>query len=130
VPDELSAPIHAEIAAYTKTLASCYAEYGCVPISWEVSRSGPGSKSGHAHIQICPVPRGQAEDAKRLLVDEGRRDGYEFLEIGPNEDGASKMKELDLIKESGNYFLATLGDGTRLIHRIKLGERFNLQFGR
>lgn len=157
VPQEIIAPVYAEIKAYITSLTSFYAQYGCKPITWEVSRSGPGTKSGHAHIQICPVPDALAKEARRIVEEEASKADYDLVAAAPStsmsgaasttedagsaavgsktssngiESSSARQKEIELIQAGGNYFKFTLPDGVQLLHRIKPGQRFNLQFGR
>lgn len=122
MPTELSAPIIAEIDSYKRALRTLYAAYGASPLAYEVSRAGLGGKGGHAHIQICPVPNSMPESqVEQIFRDEATREGYAFVE---------DMETSSKILEGGNYLRIDMPDGKRLVHEIKAGARFSLQFGR
>ena len=122
VPDELSAPIIAEIDSYKRALSSLYASHGCSALSFEVSRAGLGGKGGHAHIQILPVPDSVPHaQVEHVFASEARGAGYSLT-----DDAAECQAAL----REGNYFRVDLPSGKRLVHRIDLRKRFSLQFGR
>jgi len=123
IPDDLAAPMQAEIQAYMRALKSCYESYGAKLLAFEVSRAGlGGGKAGHAHIQVCPIPASLAKNAKQMFVDEGQKAGYDFV--------SDTEQPVDGILKAGNYLKLDLPDGEKLVHEIKPGERFSLQFGR
>ena len=122
VPTELSAPIIAEIDSYKRALRTLYSAHNASPLAYEVSRAGLGGKGGHAHIQICPIANTiPSSEVERIFRSEAAREGYEFT-----EDIAASNK----ILQGGNYLRVDLPDGKKLVHEIRMGSRFSLQFGR
>ena len=59
-------------------------------------------------------------------MDEAQKAGYEF--VSDRED--RNTKDIEMTLQGGNYFRVDLPDASKLVHRIRPGERFNLQFGR
>lgn len=118
IPAEDAIPIISEIESTKSALTRCYAEYGAVPVMWEVGRlSGRG---GHAHVQVVPVPSdmgSQVEDAFRKA---GASQGIDW------EDDPEKA--LSRAGKAGNYFKVELPGGAKLVHLLRGG--FDLQFGR
>lgn len=88
-------------------------------ITFEVGRVA--GKGGHAHIQICPIPESLAAQAPNAFLEEGAKEGYEF-------EADADILETENINE--NYFKVELPDGRKMIHLLKPGRPFNLQFGR
>ena len=125
IPQELSAPVHAEITAYKRALKECYRKHGCDFLSFEISRTGMG-KGGHAHIQTVPVPTSLSAGAEALFVAEGAKAGYTLV----SDTNPHMSSEITTTLEEGNYFRVDLPDGSKLVHRIRPGDRFSLQFGR
>ncbi|KAG8968145.1 hypothetical protein FRC03_008498 [Tulasnella sp. 419] len=121
IPKEDSLPIISEIELYKSSLRSFYAQYDHVPVSFEVARLT--GKGGHAHIQIIPVPT-----ALEGMIEE------EFQKVGRSEDVDWEANPDDVLeraqKNNENYLKVDLPDGSRMVHLIKPGKHFNLQFGR
>lgn len=73
------------------------------------------------HFQVCPLPAQIAGSAKQVFEEEGAKASYDFT---------TDPTQVSRALQSGNYFRLDLPDGTRMVHAIRPGERFNLQFGR
>jgi len=88
-------------------------------VFFEVGRIS--AKGGHAHIQAVPVPltlEGRVESAFR---DAARLQGIEFdVEEASSPDNG----------DGDGYFRVELPDGKRLVHHIRGGLPFSVQFGR
>jgi hypothetical protein len=79
------------------------------------------SKGGHAHIQAVPVPFSLENRVESAFRDEGRLHGIEFdVENAgaPSVDGGE------------GYFRVELPSGRRLVHQMRPGLPFSVQFGR
>lgn len=79
------------------------------------------SKGGHAHIQAVPVPFSLENRVESAFRDEGRLHGIEFdaEDAGTSSDDGGE-----------GYFRVELPGGRRLVHQMKRGLPFSIQFGR
>ncbi|KAF8322867.1 CwfJ C-terminus 1-domain-containing protein-like protein [Cantharellus anzutake] len=111
IPTDLAPPVLSEVDTYRAALRTMYAKYGAVPVFFEMSRLS--GKGGHAHIQVVPVP-------------ESKKDGVEgaFSAYG----GGQVVWEDDPLLVG--YFRVDLPDGRKMVHILRPGVMFNLQFGR
>ncbi|KAI0071557.1 nuclear protein [Panus rudis PR-1116 ss-1] len=120
IPADLADPIFEETKKYLQALKTFYSSYNAHPVSFEAARHS--GKGGHAHIQVIPVPKSlSAEKIEDAIITEGRRLGADFEheeEDAPASDGPR------------GYFRISLPDGRRLVHFMKDGVPFNIQFGR
>lgn len=120
IPQDLAGPILEETEKYKAALHALYGKSGAHPVSFEVGRLS--AKGGHAHVQVIPVPQSISADAiaeafkaegDRLRVD------FEFSDVdaqtGPGDRG---------------YFKVDLPDGRHMVHWLKDGVPFSIQFGR
>ena len=100
-------------------MRALFAEHGATAVFFEVGRVL--SKGGHAHIQAVPVPFSLENRVESAFRDEGKLQGIDFdvEEAGApsNEDGEG-------------YFRVELPSGRRLVHRMRQGSAFSVQFGR
>jgi hypothetical protein len=100
-------------------LRALFAKHGATAVFFEVGRVS--SKGGHAHIQAVPVPFSLENRVESAFRDEGKPQGIDFdvEEAGApsNEDGEG-------------YFRVELPSGRRLVHRMRRGSAFSVQFGR
>ncbi|KAK7694020.1 hypothetical protein QCA50_003596 [Cerrena zonata] len=120
IPSDLSPPIMDETNRYKAALKAFYDAHGAQPISFEVGRLS--AKGGHAHIQIAPIPKSFTSDAiADGFIAEARRHGAEF-EFEESGD--------PLTSGDRGYFRVDLPDGRRLVHWMKDGVPFSVQFGR
>ncbi|KZT61603.1 hypothetical protein CALCODRAFT_491153 [Calocera cornea HHB12733] len=121
LPPDISLPITAELESYKSGLRALFKAHGCAAVSWEIARlSGRG---GHAHMQVCAVPlklveEGKVEEAFRR---EGEQGGVDWEEEMPGDAGRER---------EGNYLRIELPGGKVLVHNIRPGPPFNLQFPR
>ncbi|KAI5476200.1 hypothetical protein MNV49_007962 [Pseudohyphozyma bogoriensis] len=120
VPADLAVPIISEIEKYKSALRDCYKEYGAQMLSFEVGRLS--GKGGHAHVQILPIVDSLADKAEEVFRAEGEKHGITF-----EEEGEAALKKSGV---SDNYFRVDLPSGKTLVHVIKPGVPFSLQFGR
>jgi hypothetical protein len=104
---------------YQEALRALYATHGATAVFFEVGRIS--SKGGHAHLQVVPVPLPLKDKVESAFRDEGRLHGIEFdLEEGGGPNSA----------DGEGYFRVELPDGRRLVHRMRSGVPFSIQFGR
>ena len=104
---------------YQAALRALYAKYGATAVFFEVGRVS--SKGGHAHIQAIPVPSSLENRVESAFRDEGRLHGIEF---DAEDAGASS-------NDGGEgYFRVELPSGRRLVHQMRRGLPFSVQFGR
>ncbi|KAF8517598.1 CwfJ C-terminus 1-domain-containing protein-like protein [Hysterangium stoloniferum] len=119
VPTDLSEPIMSEMRRFKSALRQCYAKYDASPVTFEVSRLT--GKGGHAHVQVIPIPNKYVDGIEAAFRNHAERLGIDFIE------------EADIAPESllsQNYFRVELPDEKTLIHIMKPGAPFDLQFGR
>ncbi|KAG9017525.1 hypothetical protein FRB90_000950 [Tulasnella sp. 427] len=121
VPSDLAIPIISELEQYKSALRSTYEKHGAVPVVFEVARLT--GKGGHAHVQVVPVPVELAGQVEEQFRRDGETSGMDW-----EADGEAA---LDKAARSGeNYFKVELPDGRKMVHIMKPGRQFNLQFGR
>jgi len=120
IPPDLAPPIVSEVDTYKNALRTLYAVHGAVPVFFEVSRLT--GKGGHAHVQVVPVP-----EAKQDGV-EGAFRAYGGQQVVWEEDPLKALT--DAAGGKMNYFRVDLPDGRKMVHIIRPGKMFNLQFGR
>ena len=104
---------------YQTALRALYAKHGATAVFFEVGRIS--SKGGHAHIQAVPVPLSLEDRVESAFRDEGRLHGIEFDSDdadAPSDDGGE------------GYFRVELPNGKRLVHQMRRGLPFSVQFGR
>jgi hypothetical protein len=104
---------------YQAALRALYAKHGAAAVFFEVGRVS--AKGGHAHIQAVPVPLPLKDMVESAFRDEGRQHGIEF----DVEEGDSLNSD-----DGEGYFRLELPDGRRLVHRMRTGSPFSVQFGR
>lgn len=104
---------------YQAALRALYAKHGATAVFFEVGRVS--SKGGHAHIQAVPVPFSLENRVESAFRDEGRLHGIEF----DAEDASASSDD----SEEG-YFRVELPSGRRLVHHMRRGLPFSVQFGR
>ena len=97
-----------------------FAKHDAAAVSFEVGRLS--AKGGHAHVQVVPVPTSISADAiADAFTSEGNRLGIDF-----------EFQDADVPTVSGDrgYFKVDLPDGRRMVHWLKDGVPFGIQFGR
>ncbi|KAJ3788223.1 CwfJ C-terminus 1-domain-containing protein-like protein [Lentinula aff. detonsa] len=124
IPTDLAPPIVEETEKYKLALRSFYAKHACHPIFFEISRlSARGAKGVHAHIQCVPLPQSiKSEEVEEAFLSEGRAQGIDFE--GDTESA------LRINARGGGYFKVDLPDGKKMLHLMKPGVPFGIQFGR
>jgi len=120
IPVDLAPPIFSEIDTYKAALRTMYAKFDAVPLFFEMSRlSGRG---GHAHVQVVPIP-----EAKKNGVEEAFK-VYGGQQVDWEDDPVKVLGEA--VGGRMGYFRVDLPDGRKMVHVLKPGKMFNLQFGR
>ncbi|KAI0347740.1 hypothetical protein BDW22DRAFT_15436 [Trametopsis cervina] len=120
IPSDLAEPIYDETDKYKSALRAFYGKHHAHPVAFEVGRIT--AKGGHAHIQVVPVPTSISADAiADTFTKEGSRLGIEF----EYEEGDTRTPPGDR-----GYFKVDLPDGRRMVHWLKDGVPFGVQFGR
>lgn len=89
---------------------------------FEVSRNTGRGAGGHAHVQVVPVPEGKKGDV------EGAFKAYGGMQMVWEKDADDALS--DAMAKNENYFRVDLPDGKKMVHLLKQGRPFNLQFGR
>ncbi|KAH8099564.1 nuclear protein [Cristinia sonorae] len=120
IPPDLSGPIIQETKSYKSALFSFYAKHAAHPVSFEVGRLS--AKGGHAHVQVVPVPQTiTADTIANAFTSEGTRLGVEFEIEETEREGVTGDR---------GYFRVELPDGRKLVHWLRDGVPFSIQFGR
>jgi len=88
---------------------------------FEVGRVG--ARGGHAHVQAVPIPMKLQAKVEPTFISEGLAQNIDF-ESDP--DAALQACQGGL----GSYFRVDLPDGKKMVHLIKDGVPFSIQFGR
>lgn len=98
-----------------------YAKFGTVPVIFEVGRLS--AKGGHAHVQVVPIPLRLKGKVEETFINEGRPLGIDF-----EDDPEAALGSC--ANGRGSYFKVDLPDGRKMVHLLKDGIPFNIQFGR
>lgn len=104
---------------YQAALRALYAKHGATAVFFEVGRVS--SKGGHGHIQAIPVPISLENMIEPAFRDEGKLHGIEFdaEDVSASSDDGGE-----------GYFRVELPNGRRLVHHMRRGLPFSVQFGR
>ncbi|KAJ2886549.1 hypothetical protein H4R27_000589 [Coemansia aciculifera] len=106
----------AEVDRWIDAITLLFAEYGCVPLTFETCRCLPHV---HTMVQMIPIPQAKAASVRSILEDMCQADG---LSIGPNYPPGPN---------DGYLSINDPADNSRLFIPIPRTSRsFNLQFGR
>ncbi|GAA6016543.1 hypothetical protein JCM10207_002834 [Rhodosporidiobolus poonsookiae] len=125
IPADLAPPVLEEIALYRQALHTCFKSFGAEMVAFEVARAG--GKGGHAHVQICPIPASLASEAESTFRTQGSKAGLEFEDIADTTAFYANAAEDG---KGADYFKVDLPGGKSMVHWIKPGQPFSLQFGR
>ncbi|KAF8892429.1 CwfJ C-terminus 1-domain-containing protein-like protein [Infundibulicybe gibba] len=121
IPLDLASPIIEETETLKSALRAMYAKYNQAAVMFEVGRLGV--RGGHAHVQVVPVPLSLRDRVEEAFVNEGRLSGIDF----ESEPDAALQS---CAGGTGGYFRVDLPDGRRMVHLMKEGIPFSIQFGR
>jgi len=121
IPLDIKAPILEETEKYKDALRAMYAKHGAVPVAFEVGRLS--AMGGHAHVQVVPVPNKLKDRVEEFFLSEARAHGIEF-EADPDE----ALRQCS--GGRGSYFRVDLPDGRKMVHLLRDGVPFSVQFGR
>ncbi|KAF8584079.1 hypothetical protein K439DRAFT_1633822 [Ramaria rubella] len=120
IPTDLALPIVSEIAQFKSALRTCFEKFKASPVTFEVARLT--GKGGHAHIQVVPIPNSfPNEEVEMAFRNHGQHLGITF-----EEDADAALESA----QNQNYFRVELPSGKKLVHLMKPGVPFDLQFGR
>ncbi|KAL4423189.1 hypothetical protein ABPG77_000322 [Micractinium sp. CCAP 211/92] len=119
-----------EMARYLSALRSCFAAGGKELAGFERYMKLRKSGGNHCHLNAIAVPAAAAKQARAAFERAAERHGFSFTHLPKVADDAAAREQLRTAVGEGEYFLALLPDGSRLVHPIAYGERFPLNFGR
>lgn len=77
--------------------------------------------------QICPIPSSLASEAESTFLTQGAKFNYDFEEIAEPSTFHARAEQDG---KGTEYFKVDLPDGKSLVHWLKPGTPFSLQFGR
>jgi diadenosine tetraphosphate (Ap4A) HIT family hydrolase len=119
----------AEIDRYMSALKSCFAAEGKELIAFERYMRLKKSGGNHCHVNAIAVPADAGKNAAIVFESVASRYGFGFTRLPP-ASGQEAKDAITSVVHKGEYFLAFLPDGSRLVHPIAYGERHPLNFGR
>lgn len=79
-------------------------------------------------VQICPIPASLATQAEKVFLEQGSKFNYDFEEV--SDPSTFHSRAVGPGEERTEYFKVDLPGGKSLVHWIKPGTPFSLQFGR
>lgn len=126
---EVPASTTAEMERYLSALKSCFAAEGKELVGFERFMRLKKSGGNHCHINVIAVPTGAAKNAAAAFESAAARHGFGFTKL-PAARGEEAKEALARAVNNGEYFVALLPDGSRMVHPIAYGERHPLNFGR
>jgi len=131
-PCTLAAPLGAmgEMARYMSALKSCYAGSGLQFLGFERYMALRKSGGNHCHINCIGIPTAAASKARETFEKLAAQHGFEFQHLPKAATDDDGRQQLHQAVGEGEYFVALLPDGSRLVHQIQYGERHPLTFGR
>ena len=106
---------------YKAARRQLYAKQGAAAVFFEVARLR--AKGGHAHVQAVPIPLRLKDQVEEVFLNEGRAMGIDF-------EGDADSALDACAAGAGSYFRVDLPDGKKMVHLMKDGVPFSLQFGR
>ncbi|KAH7619036.1 hypothetical protein Ndes2526B_g05985 [Nannochloris sp. 'desiccata'] len=118
-----------EIDRYMSALKSCFAAEGKELVAFERFMRLRKSGGNHCHVNAIAVPADAGKNAATVFESVAARHGFGFTRLPP-ASGQEAKDALSAVVQKGEYFVAFLPDGSRLVHPIAYGERHPLNFGR
>ncbi len=126
---EAPASTTAELDRYMSALKSCFAAEGKELVAFERFMRLRKSGGNHAHVNVIAVAADAGKNAAAVFESAAARNGFGFTRLPPAR-GQEAKDALAAVVQNGEYFVAFLPDGSRLVHPIAYGERHPLNFGR
>lgn len=122
-PCSLDAPAHtaAEIERYLSALKSCFAAEGKEMVAFERYMRLKKSGGNHCHINVIAVSPAAARQARLVFESTAARHGFAMSHL-PAASVEDAREALRGAVDNGEYFVALLPDGSRLVHPIAYGE--------
>eukprot|EP00208_Stichococcus_sp_RCC1054_P002085 CAMPEP_0206146064 /NCGR_PEP_ID=MMETSP1473-20131121/29358_1 /ASSEMBLY_ACC=CAM_ASM_001109 /TAXON_ID=1461547 /ORGANISM="Stichococcus sp, Strain RCC1054" /LENGTH=638 /DNA_ID=CAMNT_0053542501 /DNA_START=442 /DNA_END=2358 /DNA_ORIENTATION=+ len=125
----ISPKAHAEMDRYLTALASCYAAQGKEAVTFERFMAFRKSGGNHCHVNVVPAPAAHAARAREVFDKAAASIGAEFTEL-PKASGEAFRSYLKRAVGDDEYLRVGLPGGVQLVHPIRRGERFPINFGR
>jgi hypothetical protein len=72
----------------------------------------------HCHVNFIGIPKDMAPKARGVFEQEAAKHGFTFEWLTPSE-GVDSQTALHSLVGAGQYFMAHLPDGARLVHPIQ-----------
>lgn len=119
-----------EMQRYVSALRSCFAASGKELVGFERYMALRKSGGNHCHFNAIAVPSAAAKQAQEAFERGAARHGFELQHLPKVAGDAAAREQLKAAVGEGEYFVAVLPDGSRLVHPIAYGERFPLNYGR
>ena len=126
---EAPASTISEMDRYLSALKSCFAAEGKELVGFERFMRLKKSGGNHCHINVIAVPTAAGKNAATAFENAAAKHGFGFTRLPPLK-GEEAREALAGVVHNGEYFIALLPDGSRLVHPIAYGERHPLNFGR
>jgi hypothetical protein len=99
-----------------------FSKHKCAAVLFEIGRLG--GRSVHAHVQVVPIPLELKDKVEEAFLEEGQMTGIDF------EDDPTAAIESGATALGRGYFQVELPDGKKMVHLMKEGVPFSIQFGR
>ncbi|CAL8469438.1 g8979 [Coccomyxa elongata] len=126
----LSASSFAEMERYLSALRSCFASQGSELFAFERYMTFRKSGGNHCQLNVLPVSAAAAASARADVQRLARDHGVPLQPLDGPSKGEAGREALRQAVGDGEYFVAVLPDGSRLVHAITRGEKHPLNFGR
>eukprot|EP00891_Asterochloris_glomerata_P004628 jgi/Astpho2/4628/e_gw1.00067.405.1_t len=120
---------HAEMERYLSALRSCFAAQGQELVAFERFLNLRKAGGNHAHVNVLPIPAAAAKQAAQAFQQAAQAHGFDFQELPPACGEAARQQLRDAVG-NGEYLLAYLPDGSRLVHPVPRSEKHPLMLGR
>lgn len=153
----VSAPLSTqlELTRQLRALKRAFARENKVAVGFErhvALKRAAQSGGNHCHVNVLAVDAERGGKAREIFEDAIQSAGFDVVHLPATEDGGwdgewgkgeartgddvtdgglpKSLKTLRAVVGDGEYFVALLPDGSRLVHPIRTGERHPLQLGR
>lgn len=126
---EVPSSTFSEVERYLSALRSCFAASGRRLVGFERYLRLRKSGGNHCHVNAIAVPTASADRARAAFDEAAAKHGFTLTHLPP-ATGEAAREAIRGVVGDGEYFVALLPDGSRLVHPVAYGERHPLNYGR